>query len=520
MGSLPFVLRVVLPRSGAVPPNSAIVLDGHVVGQLSVTARVAGADLSVALEPAPELGARAPGTFRTWLVRPTNGDWPAGSVVVLTATRDPQEPAVLDVPIASERDVTPPVFSSMSPPERKIVSGPREPSREVVLLSHRGFTDEASPLVIVTLEAGGSVLTGSVLEGMAGGLPMPPGAAQTLDAITLADLAGNAMRIANPCTAAPEPAPSRDALTCVAGTLATEGDWLVGSTDAGTENGFSRGHYRAPGTTTGDIEISVTAARLTDDHAMPIEIAFRGGFFGVTGTSLFYIYESDTHWTGWKSTPGAVGTGPVSLRVVQRGAEVHGYVNGALAGSLVLDEPISEGPVGVFFKGPPGQQARIRFRDFAVKPPAPESAPRGAPLAAEVALVWGGHDEGVGEPHPSEATDPSGKPWDFVVLAREDDNTVLARVWVGSIHTRVVADFSFDDALRGTEDEAVLPLLVEGFFGDDGHTLGYYRSVDRFTDVRFTNLRTGSFWPLSWESMDEMVEQMKLSPSFVRRDMR
>ncbi len=386
MGSLPFVLRIVLPRSGAVPPNSAIVLEGHILGQLHVTARAAGIGVAVALEAAPEFGARAQGTFRTWLVRPTTGDWPAGSTVVLTATREPQEPAVLEVPIASQRDVTPPVFSSMSPPERKVFRGPRQPDREAVVLAHRGFTDDASPLILVTLEAGGSVLTGNVLEGMSGGLPMPPGPAHALDAITLADLAGNAVRIENPCAAVPpseppppqppppQPPPPRDAFTCVAGTLATDGDWFVATTDAGTDNGFSRGHYRASETLTGDLEISVTAARLTDDHAMPIEIAFRGGFFGVTGTSLFYIYESDSHWTGWKSTPASVGAGPLTLRVVQRGAEVHCFVNGALAGSLTLEKPTPEGPVGMFFKGPPGKEARMRFRDFAVKPPGATSS--------------------------------------------------------------------------------------------------------------------------------------------------
>lgn len=372
MGSLPFVLDVVLPRSGAVPPNSAIVLRGHVQGQLSVTARAAGIEVGVALEAAPELGARAEGTFRMWLVRPTTGEWPTGGSVVMTATREPQGPAVIEVPIATERDLTPPVFSSMSPPERKVFGGPRRPDREAVVVAHRGFTDDASPLIIVTLEAGGSMMTGSALEGMAGDLPMPPGA-RAVDAITLADLAGNTVRIANPCTAAPptEPTPSRDAFTCVAGTLEMEQGWFVATTDAGTEDGFSRGHYRASETIAGDLEVSVTAERLTDDHAMPIEVAFRGGFFGVTGTSMSYIYESAAHWTGWQSAPTNVGTGPMTLRVLQRGAEVRCFVNGALAGSLTLERPTAEGPVGVFFKGPPGQASRMRFRDFAVRPLAP-----------------------------------------------------------------------------------------------------------------------------------------------------
>ncbi|MCA9579388.1 MAG: hypothetical protein KC668_28360, partial [Myxococcales bacterium] len=288
-------------------------------------------------------------------------------------------------------------------------------------------------------------------------------------------------------------------------------------------NGFSRGHYRASASTAGDIEIAVTAARLTDDHAMPIEVAFRGGFFGVTGTSLFYLYETDANWTGWKATPVAVEPGPVELRVTQRGAEVEGFVNGMLAGSLTLQRPSAEGPVGVFFKGPPGQQARMRFRDFTVQPLPPAGVPSVAPpqVALPVGrLVWGGYDVGAGDPHPEGAANPSGEPWDFAVLATEDDHTVLARVWTGSIDTRVIADFWFDDALHGRQDAAVLPLLVEGFFGDDGHTLGYYRNPDRFSHVRFTNLRTGASWSCHWDSLDEAVAEMMASPAFVPRDMR
>ncbi|MCB9659861.1 MAG: hypothetical protein R3B40_13590 [Polyangiales bacterium] len=560
MGSLPYVLQVVLPRSGAVPPNSAIVLQGHVVGPLVVTARAAGADVGVALEPAPEFGPRAPGTFRMWLVRPATGDWPAGGTVVLTAVREPQEPAVLEVPIAMARDLTAPALSSVSLPQTQTFSGPRQPSWEAVVCAHRGFADAESPLVVVTLEVGGSVLTGSALEGLAGYLPLPPGPVQPLDAITLTDLAGNAVRTAQPCTDArvaelpsepvpvesvaeppSEPAPSEPlaeppsepgrsepnattaAFACVAGTLATENGWFVGTTDAGTENGFSRGHYRASASTAGDIEIAVTAARLTDDHAMPIEVAFRGGFFGVTGTSLFYLYETDANWTGWKATPVAVEPGPVELRVTQRGAEVEGFVNGMLAGSLTLQRPSAEGPVGVFFKGPPGQQARMRFRDFTVQPLPPAGVPSVAPpqVALPVGrLVWGGYDVGAGDPHPEGAANPSGEPWDFAVLATEDDHTVLARVWTGSIDTRVIADFWFDDALHGRQDAAVLPLLVEGFFGDDGHTLGYYRNPDRFSHVRFTNLRTGASWSCHWDSLDEAVAEMMASPAFVPRDMR
>ncbi len=134
-------------------------------------------------------------------------------------------------------------------------------------------------------------------------------------------------------------------------------------------------------------------------------------------------------------------------------------------------------------------------------------------------LVWGAYDVGAGEPHPTEPLDPSGEPWTHAVLSDAADTT-LARLWVGTIHTRVVADFSFDDALHGTVDAAVLPLVVDGFFGDDGHTLGYYRDRDRYGDARLTNLRTGSCWSMSWDSIEELAAEFRASPQFVARAMR
>lgn len=139
-------------------------------------------------------------------------------------------------------------------------------------------------------------------------------------------------------------------------------------------------------------------------------------------------------------------------------------------------------------------------------------------MASDV-LVWGAFDVGGGPPHPETPLGPSDEPWTCAELT-DSAGIVFARVWVGTVHTTVVADFSFEDALNGTNDDAVLPLLVDGFFGDDGHTLGYYRNRDQFSDVRVTNLRTGSCWMFKWSSMDERVAEMKASPDYVPRAMR
>lgn len=134
-------------------------------------------------------------------------------------------------------------------------------------------------------------------------------------------------------------------------------------------------------------------------------------------------------------------------------------------------------------------------------------------------LVWGGYDIGSGPSHPTTPLDPAGEPWGAATLS-DSANTALARVWFYAVHTTVVAEFSFEDALNGTSDDAVLPLLMDGFFGDDGHTLGYYRNRDQFSDVNVTNLRTRSSWMSSWDSMDERVAEMKASPDYVPRAMR
>ena len=134
-------------------------------------------------------------------------------------------------------------------------------------------------------------------------------------------------------------------------------------------------------------------------------------------------------------------------------------------------------------------------------------------------LVWGSFDVGGGPPHPTEPKDPSGTDWTCAQLMK-DSKLVLATVWVGTIHTSVVADFEVDLALGGDIDEAAFPLVIDGFFGDDGHTLGYYHNRDAFSDVSFTNLRTGRSYSVSWETMDETVAEMKQHAAYVRRRMR
>jgi hypothetical protein len=193
-------LRLLLPRAGAVPPNAAIALEGHVLGAMEVTARVGETQMSVVVERAWRLEYEPFGGAVTFFfVRPTNGAWPARSTVVITAVRDGERPEGFEVPIDTPHDVTAPVFSSLTAPAARTLSHPRGHT-DVIAVDHGPFDEVASPVVLVTLELGAAVHTGVVLEGRSGTLTLRPGAGLPhVDALTLTDLAGNARRIEAPC---------------------------------------------------------------------------------------------------------------------------------------------------------------------------------------------------------------------------------------------------------------------------------------------------------------------------------
>jgi hypothetical protein len=202
-----------------------------------------------------------------------------------------------------------------------------------------------------------------------------------IDALTLTDLAGNTCRVENPHRLAIPARPLPDLTNraagqfrCIAGTLEavnTHGAF-VATSDSATTSGFSRGHFEANRAAHGDIDISVKVRRLSADIEMPVELAFRGGFFGVTLSGSWFLYEHDGHWTGWKQLAESVGSRMLELRVVQRGKRVKAYVNGQLAGDLELEKESTTDRVGVAFKGRPGEPSRVRLHDFFVRGIIPE----------------------------------------------------------------------------------------------------------------------------------------------------
>jgi len=369
MGSTPEFIVHRPPRAGKVAPNAAIVLEGYAMGdaQVTVTAKHGTDDMKVTVEAVAPLSYeqfRSTGTF--YLVRPESGEWPHDTTVELVS----QKPfARLDVAIGHVRDHTAPGSVSLASARPHRVGLPHP--YDVVGFEHGVFEDAASPIVIVKLELDGSTRTGAIQEGRAGVLAFAPDTTVGhLQAITLTDVAGNSHRIVQPCGPAPFiKATPLLPLTCIAGTLeAVTGapGTFIGTTD-GAGGGFSRGHYVTTESFGSDVEISVSASRLTAEHEMPIEIAFRGGFFGVTGSSSWYLYEHDGHWTGWKPTPSPVGPGLLTLRVVQSGQRVSGYINGELAGTFDLERPLVAAPVGIHFKAHPNKAGQIQFHDFVAR---------------------------------------------------------------------------------------------------------------------------------------------------------
>lgn len=363
---------------GAVARNAAIVLEGHVVGALTITARSGSSAIDVGVRTAlPIIEDRFADHRVYYLVRPASGAWPGSQTVVLAVIREGVPPEEIEVPIDSMQDTKPPAFVSLVAPSQRTISHPRGDA-EVVAIDHGPFVDALTPIVLVTLEIGTTSRTGVVLENRAGTITLQPredlGAVRTL---TIADTAGNANRVDDPCGQPPpdKPGPeletiARDAFTCVVGRLEAVNAYgtFLATTDAATTDGYSRGHYLSAHVIDGDLDITVSATRLTDDHEMSVEIAFRGGYFGVSCRSSWYLYEHPGHWTGWQPTSSLIRPGTLELRVIQRGQRVTGYVNHTLAGSFELERPAPSGRVGIQFKARPGKVGRLRFRNFAVKP--------------------------------------------------------------------------------------------------------------------------------------------------------
>jgi hypothetical protein len=368
VGSRAASLELREPRAKSVAPNSAIVLEGYVFGELIFAARHGKTTIAVTVETARELssGERFASTF--YLVRPAAGVWPHGTVVLEVSGGFDEK---FKVRTSKDLDLAAPELVSMGAPEARRSDNPFTGIHQYIAIPHGGFMDAASPLIHAELELPGGTHRGLVGEGGPGQISLSDDVdVSQVIAITLTDLAGNARRIDAPCgSALPSlDAAVRAAFTCVAGRLEAAHVGFVGIADGTSDAELGRGHYLSTQPASGDLEISVKVWRLTNDHEMPIEIAFRGGFFAVTGMASWSFYERADHWTGWQPTgEPAIRNGMIELRVTQRGSHVTGYANGKLLGSFELDAPPPEGPVGLQFKGHPGTLARISFTDFVVR---------------------------------------------------------------------------------------------------------------------------------------------------------
>ncbi len=132
------------------------------------------------------------------------------------------------------------------------------------------------------------------------------------------------------------------------------------------------------------------------------------------------------------------------------------------------------------------------------------------------ALVWESYATDKTPPHPRGRSSFI-EPWTAAVLM--EGNVEVGHVWLTTLMDAVFVDFTFDDAVNGAMDDAVLPFVVEGFLGYRGHTFAFYRTEGHGM-VHLTNLRSGTEWHCYWEEIDEVVATMKKSKDFVAREIR
>jgi len=121
------------------------------------------------------------------------------------------------------------------------------------------------------------------------------------------------------------------------------------------------------------LKIEVKFSRPVEDSDRPVDLHFRGGYFGVA-QDKFYFWEGDSeppvsqpnpHWTDWQQTKVDIHQ-ETTIAVRQKGAELEGYINGALVGTFKLNTAPTAGLVGVGFKSAKGKSAKVKIRDFSV----------------------------------------------------------------------------------------------------------------------------------------------------------
>jgi len=122
------------------------------------------------------------------------------------------------------------------------------------------------------------------------------------------------------------------------------------------------------------LKIEAKFSRPLDDGDRPVDLHFRGGYFGVA-QDKYYFWEGDTepekpapanaHWTQWQATKVDVGQ-ETTIAVRQKGADLEGFINGALVGTFKLNVTPAPGPVGIGFKSASGRAAKVKLRDFLV----------------------------------------------------------------------------------------------------------------------------------------------------------
>ena len=128
---------------------------------------------------------------------------------------------------------------------------------------------------------------------------------------------------------------------------------------------------------------SVTMERGTGDTNRPLELKVLGGYIGITpqnGELWYYIYESESHWTGWINS-GIPSGSEIAISARQDGKRISSWLNGVRLPDFTLFFTPTDKRFWLKLKGDPGQKSQAIIRTFTVMTESEEQASEASPIA-------------------------------------------------------------------------------------------------------------------------------------------
>jgi murein DD-endopeptidase MepM/ murein hydrolase activator NlpD len=143
---------------------------------------------------------------------------------------------------------------------------------------------------------------------------------------------------------------------------------FLGYTDA-SNNSYSIGRFEYAQDLSSNISIEVSQKKIFGNLSRPVEVYFLGGAFGWAfsgNQAYYYLYESETHWTGWIASTQFTPADFNKVSIHQAGRSIVVNVNGNELDRFELNTEVSAKRVSIFFKGDPGVKETMQFDEFLV----------------------------------------------------------------------------------------------------------------------------------------------------------